>query len=235
MGCLTQCEAMIVGLVDTYRKRRYPELPLVGEVGWRWHGTASQRPDRVVHFTDRNDKALFVALQTVAAGGTVIELYDLGQPNSVRHGTQFADELSRGDGSLQQGRPSTDVNGAGTVEPLELVTPKVVDEYVGEILRSSGYPVTANNFDILDRQVSLSFLLKLHQFLDHSNPAAARRFIETHAFSGEGSPALGRMFEDAYDITWNLVAYSQDVPTRVRALLLTNVGQDGTFWDKFDR
>ena len=43
------------------------------------------------------------------------------------------------------------------------------------------------------------------------------------------------MFEDAYDITWNLVAYSQDVPTRVRALLLTNVGQDGTFWDKFDR
>ena len=102
---------------------------------------------------------------------------------------------------------------------LTLHPPRITESYYEETLRLAGKSVTAVNLESLVRQTSLMFLLKCQGYIATRDQRAAQRFIDDHGWTGD--PSLPQVIlNDLANWNYGVVPYLQDLPWRVRGLLL---------------
>lgn len=77
------------------------------------------------------------------------------------------------------------------------------------------------------------FLIKAFEYISTEDPQLAERFVDQHRWDGEPfAPFYRGVFEDL--IAWNptVLPYIQQLPTRIRALLLEHVEVQGSVWSE---
>ncbi len=160
---------------------------------------------------------IFVFVLWPLASGTEIGLFPLGGSEESLN-TPLIGQWKQADPTLSS---------AGRFEPrqLTLLPPKLNQQYYQDLLTVAGKANTTDNVTALARQVAEMFLVKAHQFMSNEDPRAASRFVEKHAWTGD-SRLPDRILEDLGNWNYQVVPYIQDLPGRVRGLLL-EPGPDG--------
>ncbi|WP_199043362.1 hypothetical protein [Glycomyces salinus] len=209
---------LLESLIETYRPRKYPEFPHVTPASAEVR-PGTRPPDHFVEISDAADEMFFLAIweeqSTCEMGLFALDQKDLNQ-------TTLIGNWKMRDGSLTSiGRFD-----AGTIG---LRAPQIPPDYVQEILTAGGRPVTPANVAALTEHLALQFVVKAHQFVSGTPSMSAEAFADRHR-PVQSIDDIQRMLDDLATIR-SLVAYIQDVPWRLRAIILHNTGP-GTRWDE---
>lgn len=202
---VARCRETLDAIVDTYRPRKYAELPHVVDSGYEWYGEG--RPAYVVSLTDDRDDYLLVTL-CGSMSGSEIGIFPLGSDDQSMM-MPLPGHWKMRDSSLASiGRYP-----GGTVSLRE---PPIPDDYVKGTLAKAGVPVTPPNVIALQNMMAQQFVVKAYQFISSQQPAFADTFAARHRDSTD----LRAILRDL--AAWNpgVLPYIQDLPMRVRALLL---------------
>lgn len=92
--------------------------------------------------------------------------------------------------------------------------------------RDAGKSVEHSNIEALVRQTTMMFVLKVQGYIAQTDPRGAERFIADHAWTGDLTLPQ-RVLDDTANWKSGVVPYLQDLPWRVRGLLLER-SEDGT-------
>ena len=206
------------------REPQYEHMPPLFSPGWGWQGEESARPDTAFVCFDDKKEFLFVALRRNAESTAVTMIpLELGDEQST------VGMWKQLDGTLTSCGLSP--RGLVTLRP-----PPVPDDIVDGMLGIGGYPSTPHNVDVLTSMLTKQFGLKAYQFISNSNEAAGRQFVERHQYQPGAGLSVARQI--LVDLTsWNpqMLPYFQDMPMRIRAVMLEALGADGTFWSDLQR
>jgi len=212
------CLGTIEALVDSYRPRQYPHLPPYDVTGFLWIGDGPE-PDAVVNFADVSGDFILAAFWS-GTSDTEFGLFPLGAGDerlatmSVIGNWKMLDRSLSSIGQVPHGQ-------------ILLERPDVPDDLIQHGLRLAGYPVTPRNVQLFGDKVAELALLKAMQFIASVDQGAAERFADTHP---RGDADLTTYLQGVLDdlAAWNpgLLPYIQDIPTRVRALMLESLDQN---------
>lgn len=224
---IADCLTTLDGLLRSYREPKYPQMPSYVPVEWVWNSPETP-PSTVVSFTDADDDFLLAAFWPVG-DGSELALFPLGSGDERLQGMAIIGNWKRFDGSLS----SIGVVPGGTIT---LAAPLLPDDYLEEIVAAAGFPVAPRNVLLIGEKVAQSFLIKAIQFLSTESDAAAARFQRTHVFDGgEIDEFCQSLLDDLVASHPGMLPYVQDLPARVRAILLDAVDAPGSFWEQLSR
>lgn len=216
--------ASLEEVIWSYRAPQYPEMPAYFDAGCIWSGDPSSAPDRVVSCTDSQDEFLLVTLRATGSG-TELGVFPLGSGDDRLVRPIFGHWKQR-DSSLT----STGTWPAGLVT---LAPPPVPEDYVAELIGRRGFPATEANLSLGWIHICQGFVLKASQFVEgatKSHPAALR-FIDEHRSDCPDRALAQRILADLALVDYGILPYMQDLPMRIRALLLSS--EDAPLWGEF--
>lgn len=194
-------------VVESYGPRQYAELPRLVAAGWDWSGTPSERPDAVFSGTMQDGYPGFATLRTTPAG-TEAGVYDLAGEMTLPLIGQW-----------KQRDPS--LTSIGQVEAgLALTAPPVPGDYVEELVGRLGLEPTDQNRTSVAADLRQGFILKAVTFMQNESPSVADRFIQDHSQAPLGVDGLSQILHSLAHWKVGVIPYIQDVPPRVRAVVL---------------
>lgn len=219
------CLGIVEDVLRGYGPPRYAHLPLLVDTGSRWLGTGAE-PARVMSCEDSRQEFLAIAFWR-DHGGTISGIFPLGGGDE-RLSLPIIGHWKMRDGSL------TSI-GRFDAGQLALRPPVLPNGYFSDILDLAGFPATAENMDILRRQVASMFLIKAQQFIASKDARAAELFATEHRWSAAEGESMPQVILDDLG-NWNpgFLPYMQDLPYRVRAILLEDLSDSG-FWGRLRR
>lgn len=221
-----QCAALLLKVFDGYRPRKYPELPPLVPAGVRWHAEQAV-PTISLSGKDEADHWLLITLAPVQ-GATEIGIFALEeQPLSVVGHWKGRDQ-------------SLTSTGRWPARTVELAPPPVSDEIVASTLTANGFPATSRNLRAMGGHLFNQFLAKAYTFVNgQDGEEAAKRFIAAQRRRADYSSLAGPLRSTMQALgEWNnqVLPYIQDLPLRVRALLLdfADGSGNGGIWAELD-
>ncbi|WP_322761934.1 hypothetical protein [Frankia sp. Cr2] len=215
--------SLLESIVRTYRDLPYRAMPAFVDAGHVWGAGNQGGPARFVAFDDEAKAVRFLALWPAPTGVTMglFGIDGSGQSTIIGH-------WKMRDASLLS---------TGTFEPgtLDLAAPRLSPKYPEEIVNAAGYPTTASNIERMTRQVATMVLGQAQNFIQSSDPRAAAAFVQDHSHAGSVAD-LQSILDDLGGLDSEVLPYIQNLPARVRAILLEHTGYgEGRIWDEFDR
>lgn len=225
---VTECADTLQQVFGAYRARRYPELPPLVPAGTVW-GAAEFAPSLVLSGVDAADNFLLITLADTGMG-TEAGIFPLGT-GEARLNLSVVGHWKQRDKSL------TSV-GTWSPDAVRLAPPPVSDALIQSTLQAAGYPVTAANQERIAKQFTVMFLIKCQGFVETREGArGADRFADHHKKAADWNSPTGPLRSALQLLAeWNtgVLPYIQDLPPRCRAILLENVGEQGTFWSELE-
>lgn len=194
-------------IVESYGPRQYPELPRLVAAGWEWSGSPTQKPAVVFSGTMQDGHPGFVTLRSTLEG-TEVGIYDLAGEMTlplVGHWKQRDRSLA----SIGQAE-------AG----LSITAPPVPDYYVEELVERLGLPRTEENLTKAKAELHQMFVLKAVTFMRNDSESVTNKFVDDHRDIPLGVEGLRIILRDLSRWKPGVVPYMQDIPQRVRALIL---------------
>lgn len=224
-----QCAQVLQEIFEGYTPRKYPELPHLVPTGIQW--TAQEGvPVLALSGSDQTDDFLLFTFATVP-GGTQAGLFPLGS-GDARLNLPVVGHWKMRDNSLT----STGTWPAATVR---LTPPPVTDDLVDSTLAAAGYPVTPANRQRLAAMMFDMFLTKSWEFIrGQSGEGVAKRFIDAQRQAANWDSLTGPIRAALQALAeWNtgVLPYVQDLPYRVRALLIEAARTRAGVWENMDR
>jgi len=216
--------ASLEQVIWSYRAPQYPEMPAYFDAGWIWSDDASSAPDRAVSCTDSNDEFLLVTLRATGSG-TELGVFPLGSGDDRLVRPIF--------GHWKQRDPSLTSTGTWPAGLVTLAPPPVPEDYVAELIGRRGFPATEANLSLGWTHICQQFSLKASQYVElatKSHPAVLR-FIDDHLSDRPDRLLAQRILADLALIDYGILPYMQDIPMRIRALLLSR--EDAPLWGEF--
>ena len=220
---LDACLETIEDVLRSYRPPPYAHLPLLVDAGSRWLGPGAE-PAQVMCCDDNRQEFLAMAFWP-DNGGTLIGIFPLGGGDE-RLSLPIIGHWKMRDHSLSSiGRFEAGL--------LALRPPVLPVGYFEGILEIVGFPTTTDNLDLLRRQVATMFLIKAQEFIGSIDTGVAERFAIDHHCPAHGGESLPQSILDDLG-AWNpgVLPYMQDLPCRVRSILLNDISDSG-FWANF--
>lgn len=214
---LAACLATIEGVLDVHAPTRYRHMPALYDAAVIWHG-GQPLPNEARSCSYGEDDVFVWALWSQASG-TEIGLFPLGGSDESLN-TPFI-------GQWKQADPSLRSIGRFDAGQLTLLTPELDVAYFEEILRLGGKAVTPTNVAIIAEQVNQMFALKAYEYISNvgRDERAASRFADAHRWNGDIALPQ-QVLADLGEWNYQVVPYIQDLPWRVRGILL-EPGPDG--------
>lgn len=211
------CFGTIGGVLDVNAPTRYQHMPTLYEAAVTWYG-GQPLPNGAWTCTYAGDE-VFVFVVWAQTSGTEIGLFPLGGSEESLN-TPLIGQWKQADQSLRS---------IGRIESgqLTLLTPEVGVDYFEDILRLAGKPVTPGNVATIAEQVNQMFAAKAYEYISGvgRDERAATRFVDNHRWNGDiGLPQ--KVLADLGEWNYQVVPYIQDLPWRVRGILL-EPGPDG--------
>lgn len=204
----SECVDVLERLVAAYREATYPLLPYVVPTGCTWHGVGMP-PDGVVSFFDAKGDFVLACLWDDEPGTRIGLIHLDGLPAVAA----LPGALKQLDGSLSS---------IGEVPPksVHLQGPPIPDELPEDLLRQAGRRITSGNVAIVADMLRRQVLVKSYEFLQSARgEPTARRFVDLHP----PSSSLSMILSDLIRQQPNTAPYVQDLPLRIRALLLSEM------------
>ncbi len=226
---LAGCLEVLEGVLRSYRPPPYVSMRSLTPAGWAWAGPPGDPPPSAVYTcTDEAEDVVYAAFWPEAAG-TTIALIPLGSGDDRLSTMPLIGHWKQRDASLSS---------TGTVPP-GVITPRppsIPPEYIDELLSAAGFPATPSNRDAAEEKVCEMLSAKAYQFLESTAPGEAERFVDAHRWSPGASDILPqRIVDDLAARVPAVLPYIQDLPLRIRALLLEAVTAPTSFWSTLDR
>ena len=217
-GCVT----LIDQLSRSYREPPYPKMPSFIYPGWRWLDSSVPQPQFAACCTDENDDFMLFTFWP-GDGGTEMGLFPLGSSDERLQALPII-------GNWKMRDPSLSSTGTWPARLLVLQAPHLADDYFPEILATAGFPATPVNLAALTCMIHRMFLIKAGQALGSVDERAAGGFVDSHLwFDGAGPEYPQQLLHDLAAAAPEVLPYIQDLPWRVRAILLQSVGTDEGF------
>jgi hypothetical protein len=215
---LRTCVTTISGVLDVHAPTKYKYMPTLYDAAVIWHGEKPLPAEAWSCSYGADD--IFVIVLWPTDSGTEIALFPLGGREESLN-TPFIGQWKRADVSLRS---------IGLIEggQLTLLPPELDRTYYEEILRLAGKAVTDVNIEILTREIAFLFTLKAREAIAGigRDERGADRFVDRHGWTGDLSLPQ-RVLNDLGEWNYTVVPYLQDLPWRVRGMLL-EPGPDGT-------
>lgn len=197
----------LLQVLESYGPRQYAELPRLVPSGWAWSGSATQKPTVVVSGTMQDGYPGFVSLRRTTEG-TEAGIYDLAGEMTL----PLVGHWKQRDRSLAS---------IGQVEAgLAITAPPVPDDYIDELIERLGLPADHDNRDKASAELHKMFVLKGVTFIQKESETLADAFIADHGKAPLGVDDLRLILEDLCRWDERVIPYVQDIPPRVRALIL---------------
>jgi hypothetical protein len=206
----------------SFRPPKYRYLPSFVHPGWEWRGKDIPTPTTVVSFDDRVDDFVLAAFWPMTQGA-VIGLFRLGSSEERLH------ELSA---SILSDWKSQDPSlvSAGLFDSgmIALAPPVLPADFLDEILTTYGFSPTPKNLAALANLILQMFVMKASEFIGSKDRRAADIFINDHVPRGVISLALLQAtLDDLARWNYQVLPYIQELPMRVRAIVLDGQGLAG--------
>lgn len=201
--------------VEANHPTPYRHMKPVYEATATWHGDGAQPAES--WSCDYTDGDIYVFTLWPDSGGTEIGFFPLGGPDESLN-TPLLGQWKQLDPSLRS---------IGPIEPrlLTLYPPRLTDDYYDATLRLAGKQQSPANRALLTEQTALMFTLKVQGYIAAKDQRRAERFVDQHLWNGDSSLPQ-RVLEDVAAWDFGVVPYLQDLPWRIRGLLL-EPGRDG--------
>ncbi|MGQ0631640.1 MAG: hypothetical protein ACT4P1_11390 [Sporichthyaceae bacterium] len=213
-------------VIDGYRSRQYPHLPHLVPTGHDWLLRDEAAPAAVYSGGDYNRDFLLFTLWR-APHGCEIGVFPLGVGDD-RLQIPFIGHLKQVDSSLS----SIGLVPRGSVS---LRPPPVPDDFVIQLLAIARYPVTQENCAIIAQQFYMQTRLKAHQFISgKAGDSVGQRYLDrwaTAEFDATMTEPVRAVLRDLASWDPGILPYIQDIPLRMRAIMLEAQDHKGTFWD----
>jgi hypothetical protein len=203
------CARSLSETLKVHAPTPYLHMPTLNIANVVWHGEGFAPTGAWTCSYGTDD--IFVFVMWSLPRGTEVGLFPLGGSEESL-ATPLVGQWRQIDSSL---------SAMGRYEPrqLTLLAPRVPKQYYERILQAADRQVTAQNVALLAQQVAVMFAIKGQQFIATKDPAAASRFIDRHAWEGDIS-LPEQMLRDIGELNRGLLPYIQDLPGRVRGILL---------------
>ncbi len=208
---LRACVTTILGVLEVHAPTKYQHMPTLYESAVIWHGKKPLPAEAWTCSYGVDDIFVFVLWPTAA--GTETGLFPLGGGEDSLN-TPFIGQWKQADASLRS-------IGRFDAGQLTLLPPEIDRSYYEETLRLAGKPTTDANIAILAEQVAQMFTVKAYEAIAKvgRDERGADRFIDGHRWTGDLSLPQ-RVLNDLGDWNYKIVPYIQDLPWRVRGILL---------------
>jgi hypothetical protein len=200
----------------------YKHMPALTPARATWSGSAGSGASSYACAFPPDDQ--FVVMIWSEASGSTAGLFPLGGAETSLQ-TPLVDLWKRADPTLtSRGRFDDGV--------VELRTPQVDAEYFLETLRLAGKAPSDRNLCLLRDKTRELLVIKSFQFIQagHLGFGAAKEFALQHQ-SSETVADVQSVLDDLATISPGAVPYLQDLPWRIRALLLREPPGRDTFFD----
>jgi hypothetical protein len=193
-------------VLDVHSPAPYAAMGALHRAQVEWRGDGP-RPVATFTCTYGADE-IFVLTMANDGPGTLIGLFPLGNDLT----TPLVGQWKQADGSLSS---------VGTFAPgtVALRPPTLASSYFEDMLRAAGFDTRKENALQLCEQVLSMFNVKAYQFITSAEPWAAESFISQHRWTGD-LDACDRLLADLGNWNRSVIPYIQDLPDRVRGLLL---------------
>jgi hypothetical protein len=203
-------------VVSTHFPTPYKHMKTPYDAHVTWHGDGPQPAQAWSCSYGADD--IFVFALWASQTGTEIGFFPLGGSEESLS-TPMIGQWKQVDASLSS---------VGRIEPrlLSLHPPRISNEYYDETLQLAGKSIKDDNRGTLIQQTSLMFMLKAHGYIAGSDDRGAQRFVQEHSWNGDKSLPQ-RILDDLATWNYGVIPYLQDLPWRVRGILL-EPGPDGT-------
>jgi hypothetical protein len=215
--------------VFSYKPPKYKHSYAYVYPSWRWNGLQAHTPTSAVSFSDSSNDFILAAFWPTA-NGTKFSLFPLGSGDERLSDLPITNLWKQSDASLT----AVGVIPGGAIT---LAAPSVSNEFFAEVLNVVGFPPTTDNIEMIGRHFAQQFLVKAYEFMTVLNPENPEQFIQEHQYSGE--PAVIFCQTILNDLAaWDpqVLPYIQDLPMRIRAILLEVVDiPTDTVWSKLTR
>jgi hypothetical protein len=192
--------------------RKYPELPHVVPCGHRWNGGGPE-PERVVCFTVDGDEFVVVAAWP-AGDGCELGLFVLGAAGADRH-LPIVTTWQLADRSLN-------ITGSFPPKSISMAEPPVRADYAEEVVRAAGFSTTRANVATMSEWLIELHLIKAQEYIGSQSRQQASRFVADHR--GPTDPQT--VLRDLGNWNTSVIPYIQDLPVRIRAMLLRPEDRD---------
>lgn len=175
--------------------------------GWDWTGPTEEKPVEVVSGDMQDGYPGFVTLR-VTPQGTEAGVYDLAGELTLPHIGHWKQR-------------DTSLTSIGQVEAgLGLTAPPVPNNYVEELVERLGLTLNDENWTKAAVELQQMFVLKAVTFMQQEPSAVKDKFIDDHKELPLGVDGLRTVLKDLSLWKAGVIPYMQDIPLRVRALIL---------------
>lgn len=225
---LTDCLASFEDMLLSYRLPQSSYRSAYVVPGWRWNNPQEKPPETVISFADSTDNMLFAAFWP-GPSSTECGLFPLGVGNDRLSSLPIIGHWKQRDSSL------TSI-GVLPGRQLSLIAPPLPEKFVGEILTTAGFPPTQANIEIIGSMISSMFLVKSQEFISSHDRRTADRFVQSHQYDGGTFEAYCQNILNDL-VSWNsgVIPYIQDLPMRVRAIVLEASHVPGSLWEQLEQ
>lgn len=222
-----ECLATLRAILLDYRAPKYPHLPPYVTPGWDWLGPPDERPTGTVVCEDSNDDFLLVAFWPQASG-TELGMFPLGAGDERLSAMPIIGHWKQRDVSLA----SIGLHPRGLIG---LTAPRLPPDFLPKIVTAANVPVTAGNLQAVEQKVSQMLTIKGYELISMSDRPGGDRFVEAHRwYPGAGLAHCQRILDDMAEAKRAAIPYIQELPMRVRAILLDVAADKGSFWSELD-
>lgn len=206
---LERSAAILEQVLTTYSPPAYAAMSALQPARVEWRGP-DPAPARSFTCTYGSDDIYLITMASEGSG-TLMGLFPVGaDQNSLT--TPLVGQWKQADGSLSS---------TGTFQPgsAALHPPEIPLAYVDGILEAAEFDGTSENKLAVAEQVVSMFNVKAYQYISSNDLRSAETFVAQHSWTGD--PALcSRVLADLGAWNQQVIPYIQDLPGRVRALLL---------------
>jgi hypothetical protein len=223
------CVEVLQQVFDGYRPRRYQDLPPLVPTGIQWT-PAEGSPSLAVSGDDDSNDFLLFTLADVGRG-TEAGIFPLGS-GDARLALSVAGHWKQQDNSL------TSI-GTWPARTAWLTPPPIEDSIVDGTLQAAGYPLTPGNRAKIAQLFTTMFLVKCQEFVSNQEGAQrAERFVATHTQRADWSSRAGPLRSALQQLAeWEpgVLPYVQDLPLRIRSILLQAAAGNVGVWSELAR
>ncbi|GAB3852530.1 hypothetical protein ACFPIJ_57885 [Dactylosporangium cerinum] len=198
--------------INRQRPRHYADLPHLVACGHRWLA-ASPPPTNVMCFSDPSDDFVAVAAWQ-GDSDTDFGLFMVGAAGARRDLPIMA--------QWRAGDPTLAPVGTIPAKSIALTVPPVRPDFAEEIVRTAGFPVTPANVAAMRDIVIELLVIKAQEYISSQSRQLATDFAVRHRQSTDPQTIL----RDLGDWNGDVLPYIQDLPVRIRAIILRPEGHD---------
>jgi len=221
--------ALLEELLLSYRAPKYTHLPSYVTAAYTWNVPTEEPPATVVSFSDGNDDFILAAFWPEGSGSELV-LFPLGAGDERLQTMPLIGNWKMRDRSLSS-------IGTAPHGMLTLRAPRITDELFEGTVAAGGYPVTAANVQSVGLKFGEMFLIKAYEFLSATQgPQAYERFAAAHRYpGGPTAPFCQAILDDLVAAEPGLVPYLQELPMRIRAIMLESRDGEDPFANVLQR